>query len=105
MVDRLYSGLQAGRLIDINQQKKNTNNSENVGSGDSFKNLLMKSINEVNEMQNEAEQATTDLMTGKTDNQAEVFNAVKKAGVAFDALMQIRNELMSAYDEVKQMRV
>ena len=105
MVDRLYSGLQAGRMIDISQQKKAAGTSESAGTGDSFKNLLMKSINEVNQMQTEAEQATTDLMTGKTDNQAEVFNAVKKAGVAFDALMQIRNELMDAYDEVKQMRI
>ncbi len=105
MVERLYSGLQAGRLIDINQTKKGAGNEEAAGTGDSFKNLLMKSISEVNQMQSEAEQATTDLMTGKTDNQAEVFNAIKKAGVAFDALMQIRNKLMDAYDEVKQMRV
>ena len=73
--------------------------------GGDFKNLLMKSINEVNRMQNEAEQATTDLVTGKADNQAEVFNAIKKADIAFQALMQIRNKLMDAYEEIKQMRV
>ncbi len=105
MVDRLYNGLQAGQLIGINQQKKAAGNNQAEGTGDSFKNLLMNSINEVNRMQSEAEQATNDLFTGKTDNQAEVFNAVKKADVAFKALMQIRNELMDAYDEVKQMRV
>jgi len=45
------------------------------------------------------------LLTGETDNVAEVFSASKKAGVAFDLLMEIRNKLVDAYNEVQQMRV
>jgi len=76
-----------------------------VEAGKDFKSLLMKSINEVNQLQNEADQATVNLATGETDNVAEVFTAVKKAELAFQTLMQIRNKLMDAYDEIKQMRV
>jgi len=76
-----------------------------VETGKDFKSLLMKSINEVNQLQNQADQATVNLATGETDNVAEVFTAVKKAELAFQTLMQIRNKLMDAYDEIKQMRV
>ena len=86
-------------------QKLNQSSKLDKTSGDEFKNLLMKSINEVNRMQDEAEKATTDLVVGKTDNVAEVFTAVKKADLAFQTLLQIRNKLMDAYDEIRNMRV
>jgi flagellar hook-basal body complex protein FliE len=35
----------------------------------------------------------------------EVFSAVNKAGIAFDLLMEIRNKLTSAYEEIQQIRV
>ena len=76
-----------------------------VEPGRDFKSLLMKSINEVSRLQNEADQATMNLAAGATDNVADVFTAVKKAELAFQTLMQIRNKLMDAYDEIKQMRV
>ena len=66
---------------------------------------LMRSIDEVNRLQAEADQARIDLVTGQTENVAEVFTAVKKAELAFQTLMQIRNKLMDAYEEIKQMRV
>ena len=70
-----------------------------------FKDLLMQSIHEVNRLQADADQARINLATGQSDNIAEVFTAVKKAELAFQTLMQIRNKLMEAYDEIKQMRV
>jgi flagellar hook-basal body complex protein FliE len=73
--------------------------------GKDFQSLLMDSINEVNRLQTEADQARIDLVTGRTENVAEVFTAVKKADLAFQTLMQIRNKLLEAYEEIKQMRV
>ena len=91
----------AGLDLNFNQPPKN----DKVGDGQDFKNLLLKSINEVNRLQSEAEKATTDVVTGKTDNITQVFTAVQKADLAFQALVKIRNTLMDAYDEIKQMRV
>jgi len=73
--------------------------------GRDFKSLLSESINKVNQLQAEADKARIDLATGRTDNVAEVFTAIKKAELAFHTLMQIRNKLMDAYEEIKQMRV
>lgn len=70
-----------------------------------FGDMLKKSIDEVNRLQIDAEQAVNALGTGKTDNVAEVMTAVQKADLAFKTLLQIRNKLLDAYNEVRQMRI
>ena len=73
--------------------------------GPSFKDTLMDSLNEVNRLQQEAASGGYKLVTGETENMAEVFTALRKADVAFSMLMEIRNKLTDAYREVQQMRV
>lgn len=73
--------------------------------GKDFKAYLMDSLERVNQLQSEADAGVEKLMTGQTDNVAEVFSATRKAGIAFDLLMEIRNKLMDAYTELRQMRV
>jgi flagellar hook-basal body complex protein FliE len=74
-------------------------------TGKDFKSYLLDSLSKVNELQSEADAGVQKLLTGQTDNVAEVFSASRKAGIAFDLLMEIRNKLMDAYSEIKQMRV
>jgi flagellar hook-basal body complex protein FliE len=71
----------------------------------SFKDVLAESMEKVNALQKEADAAQLALATGQTDDVAEVFTAVRKAELAFEALMQIRNKLMDAYDEIQRMRI
>ncbi|MBI9017096.1 MAG: flagellar hook-basal body complex protein FliE [Phycisphaerae bacterium] len=106
MVDNLNNNIGAQRLqqLNANLQAKTGGSTETAKSAD-FQSILKNSIDEVNRLQQDAEKATTELATGKTDNVAEVFSAIKKADLAFQTLMQMRNELMDAYDEIKQMRV
>ena len=51
------------------------------------------------------DQAVEKLVTGGDVSPAEVLTAVQKADLAFRMMMQIRNKIMAAYDEVKQIRV
>jgi len=78
---------------------------EAPGSGKDFKTYLLNSLDKVNQLQKEADAGVQKLITGETENVAEVFTASRKAGIAFDLLMEIRNKLMDAYTEIKQMRV
>lgn len=73
--------------------------------GRDFKSYLLESLEKVNQLQSEADAGVQKLLTGETNNVAEVLTASRKAGVAFDLLMEIRNKLMEAYGEIKQMRV
>ncbi len=70
----------------------------------SFQDVLKDSIMEVNKLEGEASKAVNDLVTGKTSDMTEVMNAVKKSELAFTTLMEIRNKLVEAYDEVIRMR-
>ena len=69
-----------------------------------FKDILLNSLNEVNRLQQEADLGVQRLVTGETDNVAEVMATVNKAGIAFDLLMEVRNKLTQAYREVQQMQ-
>ena len=71
-----------------------------------FAGLLQESVNKVNEIQQtagnlatafEAEDPNVDL--------AQVMIAVEKSGLAFQALTQVRNKLISAYQEIMNMPV
>lgn len=73
--------------------------------GKDFQSFLMESLEKVNELSKEADQAVQRLVTGETQNVAEVFTTVQKAGIAFDLLMEIRNKLLDAYQEIRQMHV
>ena len=74
-------------------------------SGVSFKDLLVKNLNEVNQMQEDADSKLQNFLTGKTQNMGEVISASQKASMAFSMLTQIRNKLQDAYDEVKNLRI
>lgn len=74
-------------------------------SDGSFKDMLLGSIQDVNQMQQQADQAVETLMTGGDANPAEVLTAVQKADLAFRMMMQMRNKMMQVYQEVKEIRV
>ena len=71
----------------------------------SFKDFLLKSINDVNSMQVEADKAVETLMTGGDADPAAVLTAVQKADLAFRMMMQMRNKVMQVYQEVKDIRI
>jgi len=75
------------------------------GGGGSFKDALMSEIDQVNKLQTEAAHAIEDWQSGQRDDYANVMLAKNKADVAFQLLMQVRNKMISAYEEIKQMRV
>lgn len=71
----------------------------------SFQDFLLDSIQQVNTMQQDASRAIESLATGEEANPVEVLSAVQKADLAFRMMMQIRNKLVQAYQEVQNIRV
>ena len=69
------------------------------GDAESFKGLLLNSIQDVNSMQQQADQAVETLMTGGEVDPAEVLTAVQKADMAFRLMMQMRNKMMQVYQK------
>ncbi|MEM1109901.1 MAG: flagellar hook-basal body complex protein FliE [Planctomycetota bacterium] len=73
--------------------------------GPGFKDVLMKNLEQVSQLQKDAETAFEDFATGDRSDVNGVMAAKAKADVAFQMLMQVRNKMMDAYEEVKQIRV
>jgi flagellar hook-basal body complex protein FliE len=73
--------------------------------GPDFKNMLLGSIEQVNQLRNESEAAIEKLATGQTENVAEVFTAVRKADMAYSMLMEVKNRMLDAYTELRQLRL
>ena len=70
-----------------------------------FKQVLMENIEQVNQLQQDAEAAVEDLVAGRRDDVAGVMIAKQKADLAFKMLLQVRNKLVEAYQEIKDIRV
>ena len=70
-----------------------------------FNTHLKNAMGEVNEWQQQAEQAIQQLAgEGKGDLQ-ETMIAIEKADVSFRLMMQIRNKVLEAYQEIMRMQV
>lgn len=76
-----------------------------AGSTPAFKDLLLDELREANRLQQEATRAVEDLQTGARTDFDAVILATRKADAAFQMIQQVRNKVIDAYNEVKQIRV
>ncbi len=72
--------------------------------GSSFKDTLKTAIDKVNDLQKESDKAIQNLATGKTDNVAEVMITSEKADIALKLMVQVRNKIIDAYQEIMRMQ-
>jgi len=55
-------------------------------------------------MQTQADFAVMQALSGEDITQVEVMAAVKKADLALRKMLQVRNKLLDAYNEIQQIR-
>src|SRR5262245_9785395 len=70
-----------------------------------FRETLVSALREVNGLQLEASESTNRLAAGEDVDLHEVMISSAEAGVAFDLMMEIRNKLLEAYQEIQRMNV
>lgn len=79
---------------------------QNTPDNSGFGELLAKSINSVNELQKESGRLGDAFLSGDSGvSLAQVMIAKQKSSVAFEATVQMRNKLLSAYKEIMSMQV
>ncbi len=80
---------------------------ESAGSSapQSFPQMLQAGFAQVNDVQQDAHAQVHEMLTGGDVSQVEVLTAVQKADMAFRLLVQVRNKLMAAYEEINAIRV
>ena len=70
-----------------------------------FAGALKSALDGVSQTQSAAEALTTGYQKGEVTDVAKVMLARQEAGVAFEATLQVRNRLLSAYQDIMRMGV
>lgn len=71
----------------------------------SFKDTLSGFMKDVNSMQIKADESIQKMAAGEITDVHQVMNSAEEAKVAFNMMMEIRNKVMEAYDEVMRLRL
>lgn len=75
-------------------------------SSSDFSSLLKDAVNAVNDLQQDANSKKTAFEMGDSNvTLADTMIASSKAGLAFDATVQVRNKFVEAYKEIMNMPV
>ncbi len=69
-----------------------------------FQDTLKAYINQVDRQLKQADDLQLEFAVGRRHDVHEVMIATEKAGISFRLLMQIRNRLLEAYQEVMRMQ-
>lgn len=75
------------------------------GDGLSFKDVLGSAINEVESVRNDANQAAERFLAGDGEDLHSTILASQRADLEFQMFMQVRNKIVSAYQEVMKMQM
>ncbi|MDX1732795.1 MAG: flagellar hook-basal body complex protein FliE [Halioglobus sp.] len=82
-----------------------TQQAQEAGGAD-FGELMKQSLEEVSDAQAKAKELATAFEMGEPGVELpEVMVALQKANISFQAITQVRNKLLSAYQEVMNMQV
>ena len=76
-----------------------------VADGESFRDVLSGVIQEVQQLQVEADTSIKRLVAGEIADPTEAMVAVEKADISFQTMMAVRNKIVAAYEEVMRMQV
>lgn len=99
-------GLAIGGSNPIQSENSISSISSTNKSSSDFSSLLQDAVNKVNDIQQDAGQKKKAFEMGDDRvTLAETMIASAKAGVAFDATVQVRNKFVEAYKEIMSMPV
>jgi flagellar hook-basal body complex protein FliE len=73
-------------------------------AGGGFSGVLSNALQQVNQLSGGAEQQIGSLLKGGNADMSSVMIAVEKADVAFQLMMQVRNKIVSAYQDIEKMQ-
>ena len=71
----------------------------------SFRDSIRNFVHDVDGMQKDSVQKMQDFIAGEISDVHDVMIAAEKAGTSFQLLMELRNKMMDAYNEIKHMSV
>jgi flagellar hook-basal body complex protein FliE len=72
--------------------------------GTSFSDVLKNAVNTVDSLHNNAASQVSSMLQGASGDMNGVMIAVEKADVSFQLMMQVRNKIVNAYQDIEKMQ-
>jgi len=76
-----------------------------AGSGSGFGSALAEAIGSVDQFQQNAQTSIGKFLSGEDEEIHKVALATQEASLSFDLFLQVRNKVVSAYQEVMRMQM
>jgi flagellar hook-basal body complex protein FliE len=76
-----------------------------AGSSNAFSSILKDTMSSLQSTQGEADSAVQKFLTGENDDIHTTVLATQRAEMAFELGLQVRNKVVSAYQEVMKMQL
>jgi len=73
-------------------------------AGASFADTLRGAMDEMGELSSQAQTKVADVLAGSGTDVHSALIAVEKADLSFQLMMQVRNKIVSAYQEISRMQ-
>ena len=73
------------------------------GGGDAFASMFANAVNQVEAFQKNAQQSVNRFLNGEGEDLHKVALASEQADLSFQLFMQVRNKVISAYQEIMKM--
>ena len=89
----------------LRSQRETAGPTSTDSTAKSFADTLKEAVGEVNQLQKTSDKMMQNLATGRTDNVADVMIASEKADIALRVMVQVRNKVIDAYNEIMKMQV
>jgi flagellar hook-basal body complex protein FliE len=100
MNNMIPSGLPVFPTASTTPTIPNTTGTQEGGFGATLQNA----ISQVDQLNQDSQAQMTDLLQGNRQDLHNVMIAVEKADVAFQLMMQVRNKIVNAYEEVSKLQ-
>lgn len=78
--------------------------SSSTGKPGGFASSLASAIEQVEQLHSEAQTDAADMMRNGGQDLHNVMIAVEKADIAFQLMMQVRNKIVNAYQEISRLQ-
>jgi flagellar hook-basal body complex protein FliE len=96
--------LQIKRISSLPGEKMGSDRPESRDILTDFQKILKRSIEEVDGLAKEANHSVQEMIAGRLDvHQAMI--AMEQANISFRLMVQVRNKMMAAYDEIMKMQI
>ncbi len=102
-IESMLSELRASTAV---AQGKPASQAAEAAGGTDFSKVLQSTLEQVNQAQQSAQKMTQDFASGQDNvNLQDVMINLQKANISFQQMVQVRNKLVTAYNDIMNMQV